>query len=621
MFGPAVAAASPDCIGGAGHRPKAERSPASLGHTQNLLADFVRFAGWRRIAAATVLIVIGTGLDGVGIVLLVELFQLFLAPDIPIQGTGELTAASQQRFSGFDRSMLIWLGFAAFAGLAAARFLVLTARDTQIARLQYGFVETIRLQLFERIASASWTRVVKVDQAQLVQMLGTEVAQMAIGLHSALQASVAAIILLGLAVFATVLAPGLTFFTFVFVAALSAGANHLMCGAVASGRTLLRQDLSMASTSARFLHALKFAKAQGAQAPFLKRYAAASAAALRQRIAFARSGSISNNIIIMTALFAAAGAIVTGTSAFEVSPPALVTFTLVLSRMTAPALIVQRCLHQIAHNVPRFELLRSLGGELGEAPSAVVPMSGTRAMPARGCTIRFEHTYFRRMSESEEGLSDLSLVIGAGELVGIAGASGSGKTTLLDLIAGLIEPDGGALSINDEVLSGSVLTDHRANLSYVGAEPLLFVGTLRENLTWSAPDATDKDIRRALDLVGASHLVRRSDQSLDAVIVEGSNRFSAGERQRLALAGAILRRPALMLLDEATSSLDMASERAVIAALRQLRPRPTVLLISHRAESLALCERLVTLEAGRIIDDAGDASLFATAPTKPRRVS
>ncbi len=597
-----MTAASPSCIGSTGYREKAARSPASLAPARHLLADFVRFAGLRRIAAAFTLIVIGTALDGLGILLLVELLQWFLTPGRG-EATGELALAMRQSLAGLDPLVQVAVGFAAVAGLLAARCLVLVARDTTVARLQHGFVETIRLRLFERVASASWTSIIKADQAQLVQLLGSEIVQMAAAVHNALQASVAAIMLLGLATFAIVLAPGLGLFTVAFIVALSASANILMHRSVAAGRRLLRHDLSMAGTSVSFLHALKLAKAQGVQEPFQRRYAVASGAALRQRIAFARFASLSSNIIALATLLLVAAVALAGTFAFGVPAPTLIAFALTLSRMTSPALAVQRGVQHVAHNVPRFELLRSLDDELEAAPPAEFPADGTRGALVRGCSIRLEEVSFRRTPACEEGLSNLCLTIGAGELVGIAGASGSGKTTLLDLLAGLIEPNSGVLSINGEILSDCVLANYRASLSYLGLEPLLFVGTLRDNLTWAAPDATDEEIWHALDLVCASDLVRRNGGNLDTVIIEGPNRFSAGERQRLALASSILRRPTLMLLDEATASLDVGSESTVIAAVRRLRPSPTMLLISHRAESLALCDRLVTLDAGRIVVD------------------
>ena len=153
-------------------------------------------------------------------------------------------------------------------------------------------------------------------------------------------------------------------------------------------------------------------------------------------------------------------------------------------------------------------------------------------------------------------------------------------------------------------------------------EPILFAGSLRDNLRWSAPDATDGDSWHALDIVGATGLVRRNSHGLDAALADEANNFSAGERQRLALAAALLRRPTLLLLDEATASLDVASERALIDAICRLRPRPTILLVSHRAESLAICERIVTLAEGMIVGDRpGCAPQLEDTFNRSRRIA
>lgn len=577
----------------AADRPaRTERLAASnLGPASELLLEFVRFAGWRQLAAAGALIVVGTALEGVGILLLVQLFQFFLG-----------APADPWRFDGLDRETWGLIGFAAFGVLIVARGVVLTTRDTLVARLQHGFVETTKARLFERIAFASWTSVIKVDQARLVQMLGSEIVEMTIAVRSALQASGAAVMLLGLAVFAVTLAPGLFVITLAFVATVGLATTHFMRRSSRFGRSQLQHDLSMAETSARFLGALKFAKAQGVQGLFLDRHAAASRASVDRRMAFVRTVSVSRNVVTITAALAAAAAILVGIGAFEVSAPTLIAFALVLSRMTSPALVVQEGLQQVAHNVPRFELLRSLGADLAPTLS-VVQVDEVGTASARGCSVLLEDVSFHRSPGGAQGVFDARLAIAAGELVGIAGPSGSGKTTLLDLIAGLIEPDVGECLLDGRVASALAGCHHRERLSYVGQEPILFAGSLRDNLRWSAPAATDRDIWRALDLVGAAALVRRGEEGLDARLADEGNNLSAGERQRLALAAALLRRPALLLLDEATSSLDAASERAVIEGIRGLRPRPTILLVSHRAESLAMCERIVTLAEGMLVDD------------------
>ena len=128
---------------------------------------------------------------------------------------------------------------------------------------------------------------------------------------------------------------------------------------------------------------------------------------------------------------------------------------------------------------------------------------------------------------------------------------------------------------------------------------------MRKNFVWASPDVTEDEMWQALTLVGADALVRRMEHGLDTVLGERGTLVSGGERQRIALARAILRKPRLLILDEATNALDPASEQNVLGRLQALKPRPTIVMIAHRPDSLTHCDRIIRLEGGRISYPAG----------------
>lgn len=200
------------------------------------------------------------------------------------------------------------------------------------------------------------------------------------------------------------------------------------------------------------------------------------------------------------------------------------------------------------------------------------------------------------------GVEDVSLTLQPGEIVGITGPSGAGKTTLADLLVGLFPPQQGRISVGGLALEGSVVAAWRDRVAYISQDPFLFHDTVRRNLGWANPEATERDIWNALALVGADTLVRALERGLDTLVGERGTLLSGGERQRIALARAILRKPRLLVLDEATGGIDVVGERAILEGLRQLEPRPTIVIIAHRAESLAQCERMFRLEAGRCVE-------------------
>ncbi|MES2033616.1 MAG: ATP-binding cassette domain-containing protein, partial [Pseudomonadota bacterium] len=201
------------------------------------------------------------------------------------------------------------------------------------------------------------------------------------------------------------------------------------------------------------------------------------------------------------------------------------------------------------------------------------------------------------------GVSGLTLDLAVGETVGVAGASGAGKTTFADLLAGLVSPQSGRIAIGGQPLTDQTVTRWRDQVAYVSQDPVLFNDTVRHNLLWANPAATDAALTAAMAVAGADRVVARLPLGLDTIVGENGALISGGERQRLALARALLRAPSILILDEATSAIDIASEHDILIRLGALAPKPTIVLIAHRAESLALCDRVLTMANGRVVRD------------------
>jgi ATP-binding cassette subfamily C protein len=215
--------------------------------------------------------------------------------------------------------------------------------------------------------------------------------------------------------------------------------------------------------------------------------------------------------------------------------------------------------------------------------------------------IRFEGVSF-----SYEGrplvIRDLSLTIKAGETTAIVGPSGAGKSTLADLVMGLIVPGGGGIFIDNRPLVPDRIRAWREQIGYVPQETFLFHDTLQANLVWAKPDAREEEIREALRLSAAEEFVSGLPKGVNTRLGDRGVLISGGERQRLALARALLRKPSLLILDEATSSLDSENERRIQGAIEELHGKITILLISHRLSTIRGADIIYLIEDGRLVE-------------------
>ena len=228
--------------------------------------------------------------------------------------------------------------------------------------------------------------------------------------------------------------------------------------------------------------------------------------------------------------------------------------------------------------------------------------------------VAFEDVSFTYPSSSTPSLESISLEMRAGDTVAFVGPSGSGKTSLVKLLVGLYRPTAGQLSINGidaEKLDRDAL---RRRIGLVTQETQLFAGTIRDNLLFVNPDASDAQCVEVLRQAAALPIIERGGKGLDTKIGEGGIKISGGERQRLAIARALLREPELMIFDEATSSLDSITEKAITETIRDLTTdghRRMTVLVAHRLSTIAHAQRIHVLAKGRIVETGTHNSLLA----------
>ena len=300
-------------------------------------------------------------------------------------------------------------------------------------------------------------------------------------------------------------------------------------------------------------------------------------------------------IIVVGALFVIGGAMTVG---------ALIAFQMLAGRVTSPLLELIGLTHQIQETSLS---VRMLGNVMNAAPEEAEKSPKTR--PPIDGAIRFERLSFTYPTTRSPVLKDLSLDIGAGEFVGIVGRSGSGKTTLTRLLLGHYLPDEGAIylgSANSRDVDRAYL---RKQVSMVLQDTFLFTGTVFSNIAASNPAATYEEIEAAAEAAGAAEFIERMPNRYETQLEEGGRNLSGGQRQRLGLARALLVRRPILVLDEATSSLDPESEGSIRDGLPQIRRGRTVILISHKLSLMTETDRIFVIEGGRRVQEGHHTEL------------
>jgi ATP-binding cassette, subfamily B, bacterial len=218
--------------------------------------------------------------------------------------------------------------------------------------------------------------------------------------------------------------------------------------------------------------------------------------------------------------------------------------------------------------------------------------------------LEFKHITFRHLSASQDALTDINFKVGKGETIAFVGPSGAGKSTLVKLLVGLYLPKQGDILYNGNSVHNIDLDGLRERIGFVTQDSQLFSGSIRENLLFVKPGATDDEIWAVLKRSSLDSLLTRADKGLDTLIGENGIKVSGGEKQRLSIARAILRNPDLMVFDEATSSLDSITEEGISNTIRQITSTGNVItiMIAHRLSTIMHSDRIYVLERGQVIE-------------------
>jgi len=577
---------------------------------RRFIRDFAGFAGTTGIWGAA-LGITAAAFEGVGLVLLVPLLSLVTAADTRSGWIYKTVAHGLDLAGAHSRTARLSLLLGIFAALIVIRAVAAARRDVTMAQLQMGFVERVRGRVAQKLAAAPWPVVSRLQHARVTHLLSGDIQRIGSAANFMVQFLAALVLTAVQIAIALMLAPGLTAIA-VGLIALGAGANFVMLGRVHNlGARLSGTGIALMHETAQFLGGLKLAAGQNRQADFVAEFEGSLAALKRQQFAFIRQQSRSRlAATVVTGLVGALIAFV-GLTVLDTPPPLLIAMLLIFARISGPAMQISQAVQQFAHMLPAYGEVSRLELDLAATPQAP-PCQG--AAPITPGAIVFRDVSFRYQDsrQSAGAIVGLNLTIAPRTFVGVSGPTGAGKTTFADLLIGLLQPDAGEITVGGTPLRGAAAVQWRDHVSYVAQDPYLFRDTIRRNLLWANPHASEAELWQALVVAGADDFVAGMASGLDTLVGERGILISGGERQRLCLARAVLRHPWLFVLDEATSAIDIATERKILTAVVGLNPRATIVMIAHRDESLSSCDRIVRFENGGLVGD--EAALAVQTP-------
>jgi len=549
--------------------------------------------------------------EGIGILLLI--------PTLQVSGMSLTGQGKMQSYALAIDAALHWMHLRPSLAVLLGIFLILISIRTIVTKLQMIAASVLqqriqaylRAHLHRAIVSADWLFLCRKKSSDIVHVLTREVER------------------IGTATFLTQLLAGEVLVTVIYLAvgmALSLGVTLVVLGAglvlalflkektkaiTAIGVEVSKVNERLWGAIIGHIQNLKATKAFNGEQRDREVFAALNYAVAGAANEAARRQALSSGWFEFGSFLILSSAVYASINVFSVGPASILLLLLVFARLMPRVVAIHANYQGIMNQLPAFGAITRLQEEC-EAAVERLNIEGREIKLSRAIELR--EVSFSYRSESGPVIKGISLNLKAGQTVAFVGPSGSGKSTLADIVIGLLKPDSGIVSIDGIDLAEANLASWRSQIGYVSQDMVLTHDTLRSNLSWACRDLSEDEMWRALRLAAAEDLVRRLPNGLDTVVGDRGTFLSQGERQRLAIARALLRKPALLVMDEATNSLDSENEERVLEAIDNLHGNLTILLIAHRFSTLKRADVVYAIDQGRIVESGTVQTLAARQP-------
>jgi ATP-binding cassette subfamily C protein len=463
--------------------------------------------------------------------------------------------------------------------------------------------------LYASIAGANWLFLSRNRSADLSHLLTQEldrVGSATYEVHNFLSNAFISIVYIGLA---ARVSPAMTLSVTACGLVLLAILGPLTLKAQKVGTRLSKMTRQLYTAVIEHIAGLRTAKSYGAERRHVESFNEISDAIADAETQTASVYAVSQLWFDIGSVVAMAILVFVGLTRLGLNPASVLLLIYLFGRLMPRISALQRGYQYLAHLLPSFEAVIALQARFDREQERRPASAATIAFRHR---IRLDRVRFAYDPAGPNAVDDLSLDIQFGSLTAIVGPSGAGKSTVADLLTGLHVPQHGRILVDEQPLDDVHMTSWKEGIGYVAQDTFVFHDTVRANLLWANPSATEADILDALRMAEAQFILEAAD-GLETVLGDRGLRLSGGERQRLALARALVRRPRLLILDEATSALDLENERRVLATIERLKGTVTTLLITHRLPAVRGADIIHVIAHGRVVE-SGDWTSLRSRP-------
>jgi ATP-binding cassette subfamily C protein len=566
---------------------------------QTYIKELLSFARLKAVAALLLLIFLGLT-QGIGLLMLFPFLHLIGLADGRGSTAGYIDFVGHL-FQDMGIPLTLPVILCAYIGIVSLHTVAKRWETVLNAEITQGFTRFLRDRLYTAVAQANWLFITRNKSSDITHVLTSELDRVGSGTYHFLMlisTGVIAAVHLGLAFMLSVPMTALALACAAILLLLLRSQNRK---SHAAGKTMSTTVQGLYGMVMEHLGGMKLAKSCGAEHRHVQAFHTMSSRVEKGYLRFAQIRATTQMLYGIGAVVILSIFFYTALEAIRLPLASLLILVFLFARLLPMASLMQQSYQFIVNMLPAFAAATDLKKRCLKAQEKTPDVLEDPVRLERNLV--FHNVSFRYNNEPDAfALSDVNISLPAQSMTGVVGPSGAGKTTLSDLLMGLLTPERGDILVDGRPLGGERLHAWRQAIGYVPQETFLFHDTIRANLLWARPEATEEELWSMLGLASADRFVTQMSAGLDTVIGDRGIRLSGGERQRIALARALLRKPTLLVLDEATSALDAESERTIQRAIEQLHGKMTIVVIAHRLSTMRWVDRIIVLEEGRVVE-------------------